>query len=163
MTESTWFDGPHDGGGGGVSRVFALPDYQKNVPVPRATNPDGPVMRGIPDISASAATASGYRVLCNGQRFPDAAKNVPPMGGTSAVAPLWAALVARINQAAGKRCGFLNPLLYELAAAQGSGVFRNSESGTNGSYLAGPGWNACMGLGSVDGTRLLEAIRNKKP
>ncbi len=163
VTESTWFEGPHDGGGGGVSRVFALPEYQKNARIPRALNPDGPVMRGIPDVSANAAPASGFRILCNGQRFPDATKSVPPMGGTSAVAPLWAALVARINQAIGKRCGFLNPLLYELAAAPGSGVFRNPESGTNGSYSAGPGWNACTGLGSVDGTRLLEAIRNKKP
>lgn len=160
--EDIWFEGPHDGTGGGVSRFFPLPDYQKTASIPRAADPDGPPMRGIPDVSANAAPVSGFRILCDGQRFPDPAKNVPPMGGTSAVAPLWTALVARINQAIGGRCGFLNPVLYELAAAPASSIFRNPVSGTNGSYFAGPGWNACAGLGSVDGTRLLNALRAKK-
>ena len=158
-TEDVWFEGPHDGTGGGVSRAFPLPDYQRNASIPRAANPDGPVMRGIPDVSANAAPVSGFRILCDGQRFPDPDKNVPPMGGTSAVAPLWAALVARLNQAFGRRCGFLNPLLYELAVTPGSSIWRNTASGTNGSYFAGPRWNACTGLGSVDGTRLLNAMR----
>src|ERR1019366_5716686 len=158
-TEDVWFEGPHDGTGGGVSRVFPLPDYQKNAPSHRAADPDGPEMRGIPDVSANAAPASGFYILCNGQRFPDPEKNVPPMGGTSAVAPLWAGLVARLNQAKGKRCGFINHLLYELAGVPGASIFRNPSSGTNGSYFAGPGWNPCTGLGSVDGTSLLNAIR----
>ena len=72
-------------------------------------------MRGIPDVSANASPASGFRIFCNGQRFPDAEKSVPPMGGTSAVAPMWSALVARLNQALGRRCGFINPALYRLA------------------------------------------------
>jgi kumamolisin len=158
-----WFEGPHDGTGGGVSRVFPLPDYQKNSPIPRAANPDGPVMRGIPDVSANAAPVSGFHILCNGQRFPDPEKNVPPMGGTSAVAPLWAALVARLNQATGKRCAFINHMLYELAGVPGASIFRNPSFGTNGSYFAGPRWNACTGLGSVDGTRLLNAILGRLP
>ncbi len=157
--EDVWFDGPHDGTGGGVSRIFPLPDYQKYLALPRAADPDGPVMRGIPDVAANAAPASGFRILCNGQRFPDPEKNVAPMGGTSAVAPLWAALVARINQALGQRCGFINPVLYELSTAQGLSIFRNPASGTNGAYSAKAGWNPCTGLGSADGTKLLHAIR----
>jgi kumamolisin len=157
--EDVWFEGPHAGTGGGVSRAFPLPEYQKTASIPRAANPDGPVMRGIPDVSANAAPASGFRILCDAQHFPDPDKNVPPMGGTSAVAPLWSALVARLNQALGRRCGFMNPLLYELASAPGSSIWRNPASGTNGAYFAGPGWNACTGLGSVDGTRLLNAMR----
>jgi kumamolisin len=114
-------------------------------------------MRGIPDVAANSAPASGFRILCNGQRFPDPVKNVPAMGGTSAAAPLWAALVARLNQALGRRCGFLNPTLYQLAGR--GGVFSSPATGTNGTYSVTPGWNACVGLGSVDGTKVLEAMR----
>jgi kumamolisin len=157
--EEVWFEEAHVGAGGGISRYFAVPDYQRSAGVPRAMNPDGEPMRGIPDVAANSAPASGFRILCNGQRFPDPAKNVPAMGGTSAAAPLWAALVARLNQALGRRCGFLNPALYQLAGE--SGVFRRPAEGTNGTYSVGPGWNPCTGLGSVDGTKLLEAIRNR--
>jgi kumamolisin len=158
-SEEVWFEGPNDGTGGGISRVFPLPDYQKDSSIPRAMAPDGPAMRGIPDVAGNAAPASGFRILCNGQKFPDPEKNIPPMGGTSAVAPMWAALVARMNQALGRRCGFLNPALYRLASAPGSAIFRNPPSGTNGSYFAALGWNPCTGLGSVDGTKLLNAMR----
>ncbi len=161
--EEVWFDGPHDGAGGGVSRTFARPDYQKYMPLPGAAQPVGPVMRGIPDVAANAAPASGFRILCNGQRFPDLPNGIPAIGGTSAVAPLWAALTARLNQALGRRCGFLNPALYELAAGAGQAAFRSPVSGTNGSYVAGPGWDACTGLGSVDGTLLLDALRALPP
>jgi kumamolisin len=158
-TEEVWFEGPHDGAGGGVSRVFPLPDYQKNLAIPRAVEPDGPAMRGIPDVAANASPASGFRIVCNGQRFPDPARNVPAMGGTSAVAPMFAALMARINQALGHSCGFLNPILYELSASPGRPIFRNPATGTNGAYFAGGGWNPCTGLGSVDGNKLLDALR----
>ena len=159
VNEDVWFDGHNDGTGGGISRFFDRPDYQAHFALPHAVNPDGPVKRGIPDVAANAAPASGYRILCNGQNFPDPSKGVPPMGGTSAVAPIWAALVARCNQALGRRCGFLNPELYEIAASASHQVFRNPTGGANGDYLAGAGWNACTGLGSVDGTRLLNALR----
>jgi kumamolisin len=155
--EEVWFEEAHVGAGGGISRYFTVPDYQEGAGIPRAMSPDGPPMRGIPDVAANSAPASGFRILCNGQRFPDPVKNVPAMGGTSAAAPLWAALVARLNQALGRRCGFLNPTLYQLAGR--GGVFRNPAVGTNGTYSVTPGWNACVGLGSVDGTKLLEAMR----
>jgi kumamolisin len=78
------------------------------------------------------------------------------IGGTSAVAPLWAGLIALLNQSLGKPVGFLNPTLYGLPAT--SGVFRDVTSGNNGAYQAGPGWDACTGLGVADGTKLLNAL-----
>jgi kumamolisin len=75
-------------------------------------------------------------------------------GGTSAVAPLWAALVALINQGRGKPLGYLNPLLYK-AGTQG---FRDITSGTNGAFTAGPGWDTCTGLGSPKGDALLQLL-----
>ena len=150
--EVVWHDGANDGTGGGVSRFFPLPDYQAKAGVPAAADPAGPVMRGVPDVAADAAPASGYRILCDGQAFPDPAKQLPPIGGTSAVAPLWAGLIARLNQGLGKPVGFLNPLLYGLPAA--AGAFHDITRGNNGDYAAGPGWDACTGLGSPDGAKL---------
>ena len=75
-------------------------------------------------------------------------------GGTSAVAPLYAGLVACLNQRLGRPVGFLNPVLYGPAL----GSVRDITSGSNGAYPAGPGWDACTGLGRVDGRQLLAAL-----
>jgi kumamolisin len=80
------------------------------------------------------------------------------IGGTSAVAPLWAALLARINQSLGKDVGYVNPLLYASGSAA---AFHDITSGTNGTYSAGPGWDACTGLGSPDGSALLASLGGK--
>jgi kumamolisin len=154
--EVVWHDGPNDGTGGGVSRFFALPTYQANAGIPNAVDPPGPVMRGVPDVAADAAPATGYRVLCDGTSFPDAAQNLPPVGGTSAVAPLWAGLVARLNQGLGKPVGFLNPLIYALPV--NSGAFHDITQGNNGNYKAKVGWDPCTGLGTPDGQNLLAAL-----
>ena len=155
-SETVWNDGQNDGTGGGVSRMFVLPDYQSSAGVPRAANPSGPVMRGVPDVAGDAAPGTGYQVLCDGQLFPDPNQGLPPVGGTSAVAPLWAGLVARLNQALGKPVGFLNPLLYATAGtAQG---FNDVTDGNNGDYSAGPGWDPCTGLGTPNGQNLLTAL-----
>ncbi len=153
--EVVWDDGANDGTGGGVSRFFALPSYQQNAGVPPATDPVGPVMRGVPDVCGDAAPASGYRIICDGTSFPDASQGLPPVGGTSAVAPLWAALIARINQGLNKPAGFINPLLY---AAPANATFRDITQGNNGDYSAGAGWDACTGLGSPNGQNLLKAL-----
>lgn len=153
--EVVWDDGKNDGTGGGVSRVFALPSYQQNAGVPKAADPAGPVMRGVPDVAGDAAPASGYRILCDGTSFPDPSQGLPPVGGTSAVAPLWAGLIARINQGLGKPAGFINPLLY---AAPANTTFRDITQGTNGDYKAGAGWDACTGLGTPNGQNLLQAL-----
>ena len=78
------------------------------------------------------------------------------IGGTSAVAPLWAALIARVNQLLGSPVGFVNPHLYAVGS---SGAFHGITSGGNGGYQARLGWNACTGLGSPEGTALEGALR----
>ena len=153
--EVVWDDGKNDGTGGGVSRFFALPSYQQNAGVPPAADPAGPVMRGVPDVAGDAAPASGYRIICDGTSFPDPSEGIPPVGGTSAVAPLWAGLLARINQGLGRPVGFINPLLY---AAPEDGTFRDITSGNNGDYKASKGWDACTGLGTPNGQSLLQSL-----
>jgi kumamolisin len=75
------------------------------------------------------------------------------IGGTSAIAPLWAALLARINQVSGKTAGYVNPSLYQNPKA-----LRDITSGNNGDYQAAAGWDACTGLGSPNGAALAEVI-----
>jgi kumamolisin len=69
---------------------------------------------------------------------------------------MWAGLIARLNQLLGKPLGFLNPILYKNLA---SGVLRDVSEGDNGAYRAGAGWDACTGLGSPNGTRILAALK----
>jgi len=151
-------EGSFGAGGGGVSGSFPLPDYQKNASVPAAPAPAGFKGRGVPDVTGDGDPDSGYNVLVDGQPF--------PVGGTSAVAPLWAGLVARINQKLGGRVGFVNPQLYSLAAS--SGAFHEVTGGNNRctykhfhnvGYDAGTGWDACSGLGSPDGANLCALLK----
>jgi kumamolisin len=82
------------------------------------------------------------------------------IGGTSAVAPLWAALTARLVQSLGKPLGLLQPALYAgVAAGVVQPGFRDIINGNNGQFQAGPGWDACTGLGVPDGDALLSALR----
>lgn len=145
--EVVWSEPGHGATGGGVSDVFALPDYQQGAGVPPSANPGGKAGRGVPDISAVADPLTGYAVRVDGQDT--------VIGGTSAVAPLWAGLVARLNAnlaakpgGAGRPLGFLNPLLYLYSPV------RDIVEGSNGAYTAGAGWDACTGLGSPDGAKL---------
>jgi kumamolisin len=131
--------------GGGVSEVFALPSYQQSAGVPKA--PNGFVGRGVPDVAGDADPETGYNVLVDGQQT--------VIGGTSAVAPLWAGLLARINQSLGKNVGYLNPLLYTKNV---EATLHDVTVGNNGTYSAGPGWDACTGLGTPDGAALLAAL-----
>jgi kumamolisin len=132
--------------GGGVSEVFALPSYQASAKVPKAPNQF--VGRGVPDVAGNADPETGYNVVVDGQ--------TTVIGGTSAVAPLWAGLFARINEALGANVGYVNSLLY---SAKPEATFRDITSGSNGSYTAGPGWDACTGLGTPNGTKLLAALK----
>jgi kumamolisin len=133
--------------GGGVSEVFALPGYQLSANVPKA--PNGFVGRGVPDVAGDADPETGYNVEVDGERV--------VIGGTSAVAPLWAGLLALISQSLGTNVGYVNPLLY---SAKAEATFHEITKGSNGDYSAGPGWNACTGLGSPDGAALLTALRS---
>jgi kumamolisin len=136
--------------GGGVSTVFTRPAYQDlaSIPVHPQTGFGG---RGVPDVSANADPETGYRIRLNGTDT--------VVGGTSAVAPFWAGLAAILNQKLGARVGFVNEALYSL----GRQAFRDIISGNNddanlGAYPAGPGWNACTGLGSPNAAAILAAI-----
>jgi kumamolisin len=141
-TETVWNDQPQGGGatGGGVSSFFNLPAWQSGAKVPAPPNGQGG--RGVPDVSGDAAPATGYQILVDGQQM--------VVGGTSAVAPLWAALIAMVNQQSGRKAGFVNPTLY----SGGEANFYDVTSGSNGSYKAGPGWDPCTGLGSPDGQKV---------
>jgi kumamolisin len=131
--------------GGGVSRYFAKPTYQAKANVP--AQPDTHfVGRGVPDVAGDADPETGYKVRVDGQDT--------VIGGTSAVAPLWAGLIALMNQKIGKPVGYLNPAIYALTA----GSFRDITTGNNGHYKAAKGWDACTGLGSPIGAVLLNAL-----
>jgi kumamolisin len=148
VNETVWDNLPAGGGatGGGVSNAFPLPTWQNGFGVPASTVPGGG--RGVPDVSGDADPATGYNILVDGEHA--------VFGGTSAVAPLWAALVARVNQKIGKPMGFLNPQIY-AQAVEASG-FHDVTHGNNGSFSAAQGWDPCTGLGSPDGARLLAAL-----
>ncbi|HSY65275.1 MAG TPA: S53 family peptidase [Terriglobales bacterium] len=128
--------------GGGISDVFPLPSWQNGANVPPSANPKRNVGRGVPDVCGDADPTTGYVTLVDGQSG--------VIGGTSAAAPLWAGLVALINHSIGKPVGFINPLLYQNASTAGD--FNDITSGSNEAYQAGPGWDACTGLGSPIGT-----------
>jgi kumamolisin len=148
-SETVWNELANNEGatGGGVSRYFALPSYQSSAGVP--TQPQTHFAgRGVPDVAGDADPVTGYSVRVDG-------KNTV-IGGTSAVAPLWAGLLALINQALGKPVGFVNPLLYQI----GTSAFQDITQGNNGYYQAKAGWDACTGLGSPNGAALLHALQN---
>jgi kumamolisin len=136
-------------GGGGISEIIGVPAYQASaqLPVSIVTGKPG---RGVPDIAMSA---TNY--------FTRVDRSEGASGGTSAVAPLMAALVALLNQAKQKNVGFLNPFLYANVA---SGVVHDVTVGTNAikntvnGYNAGPGWDACTGLGTPDGTAIVDNL-----
>ena len=112
----------------------------------------GTEWRGVPDVAGNADPVTGYQIYPGGQ--------AQVVGGTSAVAPLWSALIARLAQATGQRFGLIQPLLY-AGVSPGVDVpgFHDITSGNNGAYAAGPGWDSCSGLGSPDGTALLSRLQ----
>jgi kumamolisin len=153
-SETVWNESANNEGatGGGVSGFFAIPSYQSNANVPASSNPAGFAGRGVPDVAGDADPTTGYDTLVDGQSG--------VIGGTSAVAPLWAGLIALINQSIGKPVGFINPLLY---SAPESTDFHDITSGNNGYYSAGPGWDACTGLGSPVGVGVASALGAPQP
>jgi kumamolisin len=145
-SEVVWNETASDDGatGGGVSVVFAQPSWQAQSGVPKA--PNGSSGRGVPDVAGNADPLTGYQVLVDGE--------AQVIGGTSAVAPLWAALIARCNQKLAAPLGDLHAAIYQI----GERGFRDITQGNNGAYRAGPGWDACTGLGAPNGQALLAAL-----
>ncbi len=150
-SETVWNGGASGGAtGGGVSDVFALPSFQQSAHVPVSVNPSHFKGRGVPDVAGNADPATGFKVHVDGQDV--------VFGGTSAVSPLWAALVALLNQRRGAPLGYLNPAIYPV----GSKVCRDVTSGTNGAYKASAGWDPCTGLGSPNGSGLITSLCSKR-
>jgi kumamolisin len=149
-SETVWNDLASNEGatGGGISDVFPLPSWQAGAGVPASANPNHHVGRGVPDVAGDADPTTGYVTLVDGQSG--------VIGGTSAVAPLWAGLMALINQSFGKPVGFVNALLYQNQ--EKTADFKDITSGNNGAYSAGPGWDACTGLGSPIGAQVASVL-----
>jgi len=149
--ETVWNALPNGGStGGGVSNFFPLPAWQASAGVPKPTVKTGG--RGVPDVAGDADPNSGYQVRVDGKTF--------VIGGTSAVAPLWAGLIAVANAQNGKSAGFINPTLY---SAKAKSAFRDITSGTNFNgtpvgFTAGKGWDACTGLGTPIAPAIIKAI-----
>ena len=143
--EVVWNDGT-SGTGGGFSALAAVPAFQKGV-VPATAKG-----RGVPDVAGDAAPATGYTVVVDGQ--------TETVGGTSAVAPLWAGLTALVNQSIGKNVGFFLPTVYKNTSGfvditSGSNIPTDSKVG----FEAGAGWDACTGLGRPDGKKILAVLQ----
>lgn len=153
VSESVWNEKDMGASGGGVSSFFDRPEYQSQVRVPRgmAAKPG----RGLPDVAINASPTSGFQVIVDGFRQVE--------GGTSISAPMWAGLIALLNQGLGRNLGFFNPVLYDKLGP--AGVLRPVLNGHNGTtemsgYCAGPGWNAATGWGTPDGERMLQALKS---
>jgi kumamolisin len=186
LSEGTWNDnqvtaqGAGGGAtGGGISSLAAPVSWQANAKVPVSVNANHHQGRGIPDVAGNASPNSGYDLWLYGKPLtklevtsgPGAGQPFGVVGGTSAVAPLYAALIGLINASLNKRVGYLNPTLYGLG---GSGVFRDINDGVSNAvswtnpdgsvggpslgYTSGPGWDACTGWGSINGNALLTAL-----
>jgi kumamolisin len=144
-SETVWNDGAQGGaGGGGYSTAFGRPDWQKGYVAG--------TQRGVPDVAGDADPETGYNVLVDGHSM--------VVGGTSAVAPLWAGLIALLNQKLNRRLGYVNPLLYPIA--EGSG-FNDITHGNNGAFPAGPGWDAATGKGSPQAMLLSASLAAESP
>lgn len=132
--------------------MFPVPSNQQGIvsQVNASTNQSG---RGVPDIAADASPTSGYKIRLNGGQE-------EPIGGTSAVAPLVAGLVALANESLGKPVGFINARLYQITAG-----FNDITTGSNDitgghlpGYSASKGWDAASGLGSPQGQTLIQQL-----
>lgn len=161
VSEVVWNDWDGWATGGGISDGFAVPAWQRALPMPPHRE-GGRKGRGVPDVAGNADKRTGYWVRVRGRWR--------KVGGTSAVAPLYAGLVALMNQALGRPLGAFTPRLYRLPPADGLSAFHDVTDGHNGvpaippgpavaGYRAAKGWDACTGLGSIRGSALLEALR----
>jgi kumamolisin len=147
VSEVAWNELANNEGatGGGVSNVFGLPSWQANSNVPASSTSTGG--RGVPDVAGDADPVTGYTIRVDGQ--------TSVIGGTSAVAPLWAGLVAVANQQLGSNVGLIQPAIY---AAKAASEFNDITQGNNGAFSAGPGWDACTGLGSPIAGKLIPLL-----
>ena len=147
VSEVVWNELANNEGatGGGVSNVFPLPTWQASAKVPAASKRGGG--RGVPDVCGDADPTTGYAIRVDGENT--------VIGGTSAVAPLWAGLIAVANQQLGTQVGLIQPAIYAVKAAK---ALNDITVGNNGGFSAGPGWDACTGLGSPIASKLIPLL-----
>ena len=182
-SETVWNDGTNVGAsGGGVSSFWPMPSYQSGAPgflhvingnsTGANCNATSGDCREVPDVSADGDPGTGYVIYWNGSGdatgFPPPTMGWQVVGGTSAAAPAWAALIALAN--ASGRCGgvpigFANPALYDAAASAYGTDFNDITSGNNdmtglngGLFPAGAGYDMATGLGSPNGTALVQSL-----
>ncbi len=149
LSETVWNDSSTDSAtGGGISSYFTVPAYQTKVNLPSNANGSSFRGRGVPDVAGVADPNTGYYILADG--------SWGVIGGTSAVAPLWAGLIALLNEQLGKRVGYFHPALYSTVFSDKA--LRDITEGDNGSYHATKGWDACTGLGSPNGLNIVKAL-----
>lgn len=179
QTETVWNSGFFGGaGGGGISQFWKRPSWQTG---PGVNNPQyANNMRETPDVSLDADPATGYPVYCTagsscsggGGIFGGSSGGWITVGGTSAAAPMWAAMVALANQQAAKAhkrpVGFLNPALYKIASgshygsdfhditppSNPSSPSNNDEGFNGGAYPVTKGYDMATGWGSFNAARL---------
>ncbi len=147
--ESTWNDGNGWATGGGISASFQIPSWQNGISAEAGT---ALTMRGVPDVAGDADPNTGIIVRANGSEGTS--------GGTSAVAPLWAALTARLSASLGRKVGFFIPMLYANASAGATNDIMSGDNSVDGvtGFAAKAGWDACTGLGSPNGAKLLKLL-----
>jgi kumamolisin len=150
--ESVWNNKKGGATGGGVSKLFNRPTWQKTL-APKLTK------RGLPDVTGHAdPRISPYAVYFQGPLNPASLQGV---GGTSATAPLYASLALRLCQAKGSNLGLLQPLVYANVAK----VCRDITLGDNDTtpnlsmdFAAVKGWDACSGCGALNGQALFNVM-----
>lgn len=152
--EVVWNDG-FGAGGGGISKVFGLPDYQEDS-LPKATRKALKGRRGYPDVAYNGGVYGGVIVHLGflDTAFGPGNNGFYIFGGTSAGAPQWAGVAALGGQLAKRPLGFLNKRLYKLGARgvlaglmHDVTVGDNSLAGVTG-FPAGPGWDLATGWGT---------------
>lgn len=153
LSEVAWNNGEGRGATGGGISPDPVPDYQKGLKLPDNANKTGIPGRGVPDISGNADAVTGYRIRVGGSEA--------VVGGTSATAPLYAALALRLNEGLGgeRVVGFMNPFLYKHGMSGKANFFNDIIKGDNNGYSTSPSWDAVSGWGSLNGEKLLQAYK----
>ena len=181
-SETVWNDGAASlvtgggAGGGGDSSFWTMPGYQSSAPSSlgvinsQSSSSDCPASgtycREVPDVSADAAIDTGYLVYWDGNGENSDSNAWISVAGTSAAAPVWAALFALADEEStcSTPIGFANPGLYSAAASNYAGDFYDVTSGNNdllgasGSYTASTGYDQASGLGTPIASTLAPAL-----